>query len=456
MIRHQPSATALAITLLASVAGLPASVSLAQTPFVAGAKGELCNATGIEWAKDAVYIRNRHFSETSAAPRGPVICTVTRVVDGKIGDTTLRLTVGRLNVERHDGVQLAVRMVDIARLEANGPRSLARVLMDDDPVNRMEIFEPQFRDVEGTILVRLAPRHDWLFAVKGNAVSGVPAFGWEDALRAPLPTDQRDGRALSVDLDRMEGRLALRKAGIDPAGPLPSAFDEPRMAVAKLAYRDSKLTVESSAITPRKPDDEPVFDGFAESDAAARKAAGTLPAGVEACSLGGWSNDTDPKGLNVRAEPHAKAKILGIVPPPRRDKRTESEFGDGPLKSEFAIFGYRDGWFLIGDIQAPGVRYEVPYPRSAPKPFKGRGWVHAKMVGGALANGGLPIGQIYLSPHADARAIEVRDDDGNRISLDGTPFTLQACSGWWGLVEFKGGKRGWWRSICSNQVTNCS
>lgn len=453
MIRRPSAATALVITLLAGVACLPGSVSLAQ---MAGAKGELCNATGIEWAKDPVYIRSRHDSETSAAPRGPVICTVTRVVDGKIGETTLRLTVGQLNVERQDGVQLPVRMVDVARLEANGPRSLARVLIDDDPVNRMEIFEPQFRDVEGTILVRLAPRHDWLFAVKGNAVSGVRAFGWEDALRATLPADQRDGRALSVNLDRMEGRLALRKAGTDPAGPLPSAFDEPRMAVAKLAFRDGRLTVESSAIMPRKPDDEPVFDEFTESDAAARKAAGKLPAGVEACSLGGWSNDNDPKGLNVRAEPHARAKILGIVPPPRRDKRTEAEFGEGPLKSEFAIFGYRDGWYLIGEIEAPGVRYELPYPRHAPKPFKGRGWVNAKMVGGALANGGLPTGQVFVSPHADARTIEVRGDDGNRMTLDGTSFTLHACSGWWGLVEFKGGKRGWWRSICSNQVTNCS
>lgn len=456
MIRRQPAATALAITLLAGVACLPAPASLAQTPAPAGAKAELCNATGIEWAKDPVFLRRRHWSDTGAPRREAVICTVTRVVDGKIGDTTLRLTVGRLNYEKQDGVRLPVRMVDIARLEANGPRSLARVLIDDDPVNRMEIFEPQFRGFDGAILLRLAPRHDWLFAVTGDAVAAVPAFSWEDALRATLPEDQREGRTLSVDLDRMEGRLALRKAGTDPAGPLPSAFDEARMAVAKLAFRDGKLAVDSSTILPRKAGDEPVFDEFSEGDEAARKDAGTLAAGVEPCGLGGWSNDTDPKGLNVRAEPHAKAKILGIVPPPRLDKRTESEFGDRRMKSEFEIFGYRDGWFLIGEISAPGVRYEVPYPRNAPKPFKGRGWVNAKLVGGAFANGGLPTGQVYASPHADARATIIRDENGNPISQDGTPFTLLACSGWWGLVEFKDGKRGWWRSICSNQVTNCS
>jgi hypothetical protein len=28
--------------------------------------------------------------------------------------------------------------------------------------------------------------------------------------------------------------------------------------------------------------------------------------------------------------------------------------------------------------------------------------------------------------------------------------------GWWGLVESEDGVRGWWRSLCSNQVTNCS
>ncbi len=73
-----------------------------------------------------------------------------------------------------------------------------------------------------------------------------------------------------------------------------------------------------------------------------------------------------------------------------------------------------------------------------------------------FANGGLPTGQVYASPHADARATIIRDENGNPISLDGTPFTLLACFRWWGLVEFKDGKRGWWRSICSNQVTNCS
>ena len=39
---------------------------------------------------------------------------------------------------------------------------------------------------------------------------------------------------------------------------------------------------------------------------------------------------------------------------------------------------------------------------------------------------------------------------------DGGPKRIFACSGLWGLVESEDGVRGWWRSLCSNQVTNCS
>ncbi|MCZ8181894.1 MAG: hypothetical protein O9322_02905 [Beijerinckiaceae bacterium] len=443
----------LALAILAGVALSPVTSTFAQG---AGPSPERCTADGIDWAKSAVYARARHFSDAGREPRAPVICTVTRVVEAKLGQTLLRLTEGRLNMEKADGVQLPVRLIDVARMEADGPRSLARLLLDGDPVNRAEIFEPQFNNADGTILVRLAPRHDWIFAVTGNTVTAVPAFDWQEQVRATLPADQRHGRVLSIDVERMEGRLALRRSGTNPAEPLPSAFEDSRMAVAKLAFRNGKLEVDSTTIAARKPDDELLFAEFADSEEDIRKKAGKLPPRVEPCALGGWSNDTDRKGLNVRAAPNAAAPVLGIVPPPRRDRQTENEFGPDPIKAEFTVLGFRDGWFLIGEITAPGVAYGVAYPRKAPKPYKGQGWVHARLVGGALANGGLPTGQLHVSPHADSATLEVRDEDGNPIGLDGTPFTLLACSGRWGLVEFKGGKRGWWRSICSNQVTNCS
>jgi hypothetical protein len=43
-----------------------------------------------------------------------------------------------------------------------------------------------------------------------------------------------------------------------------------------------------------------------------------------------------------------------------------------------------------------------------------------------------------------------------RRPADGGPKRIFASSGYWGLVESENGVRGWWRSLCSNQVTNCS
>jgi hypothetical protein len=191
-------------------------------------------------------------------------------------------------------------------------------------------------------------------------------------------------------------------------------------------------------------------------DENARKAARKLPEGAEPCALGGWSTDTDPRGLNIRSAPDAKAKVLGIVPPPRKMPKSEEAFGPEPVKSEFTIVGFRDGWFLIEKIAAPGVRYDIAYPRSLPQPFKGRGWVNGRMVGAALANGGLPEGHLYASPHVDSASQEVADRHSNRIGAGTHPRRLLACSGSWGLVEMEGGQRGWWRSLCSNQATNCS
>ena len=45
---------------------------------------------------------------------------------------------------------------------------------------------------------------------------------------------------------------------------------------------------------------------------------------------------------------------------------------------------------------------------------------------------------------------------GGALDTDGGPRRILACSGLWGLVESHDGVRGWWRALCSNQVTNCS
>ena len=56
----------------------------------------------------------------------------------------------------------------------------------------------------------------------------------------------------------------------------------------------------------------------------------------------------------------------------------------------------------------------------------------------------------------DAKWTPAQRKLGGPLDTDGGPKRLFACSGYWGLVESQDGVRGWWRSLCSNQVTNCS
>ncbi|MFN3855679.1 MAG: hypothetical protein ACK4M0_14905 [Phreatobacter sp.] len=156
----------------------------------------------------------------------------------------------------------------------------------------------------------------------------------------------------------------------------------------------------------------------------------------------------------MRAGPSARARFLGIVPPAWSVPGRDGEPGE-TYRAEFEIAGYRDGWFLIRNIRAPGVDYGERYPRGRPQPFRGQGWVAARLVGAALANGGLPAGRLYQAPNRYAAARDVAHADGEGISTGDVVQRLHACSGRWALVEIEG-VRGWWNGLCSNQVTNCS
>ena len=154
-----------------------------------------------------------------------------------------------------------------------------------------------------------------------------------------------------------------------------------------------------------------------------------------------------------------KARVLGTLPPPYRLKMGGSEnTPEGGWLTEFRIIGFKDGRFLIEGATPPGKEYEdeKKYPRNAPKPYAGRGWVAANKVGASYANGGTRMGGLFQAPFTDAKWTPAQRKLGGPLDTDGGPKRILACSGYWGLVESEDGVRGWWRGLCSNQVTNCS
>ena len=153
----------------------------------------------------------------------------------------------------------------------------------------------------------------------------------------------------------------------------------------------------------------------------------TLPEGTEPCDLGAWSEDRDPKGPqrprrafgeSARAR-HAAAAL------PAEDGR-QREHADGGWLTEFRIIGFRDGWFLIEGATPPGQAYEdeKKYPRSAPKPYAGRGWVAANKVGANYANGGTRMGGLFQAPFADAKWTQAQRKLGGPLDTDGGPKRL--------------------------------
>jgi hypothetical protein len=248
----------------------------------------------------------------------------------------------------------------------------------------------------------------------------------------------------------------------------PATSNDPKTPASVFAVRQSlvvTLTPDATrAVSAElKSRSEPAPDGdetdFAKLHAELAAKRKTLPDGTEPCALGAWSIDKDPNGLNVRAEPSVKAHVLGILPPPYRLKLGGAEnTPEGGWLTEFRIIGFRDGWFLIEGAKPPGKDYEDEkrYPRNAPKPYAGRGWVAANKVGASYANGSARAGGLFQAPFVDAKWTPAQRELGGPIDSDGGPKRLLACSGYWGLVESHDGVRGWWRALCSNQVTNCS
>lgn len=291
-----------------------------------------------------------------------------------------------------------------------------------------------------------------------------PEPPWRASALTLVPPGYVAGDAYRTDGD--SGYLAVYPSGADDPKSPGSVFAPRQVLVVKLGGgkavsaelkpRDdiSRGNRDTTQTDPNGSEEE--FDKLHQELAGTRTA---LPAGTEPCSLGAWSQDKDPKGLNVRAEPSTNARVLGTLPPPYRLKMGGSENTPrGGWLTEFRIIGFKDGWFLIEGAKPPGLDYEdeTRYPKNAPKPYAGRGWVAANKVGANYANGATRMGGLFQAPHFDAKWTQAQRKLGGTLDTDGGPKRVLACSGHWGLVESEDGVRGWWRALCSNQVTNCS
>ena len=136
-----------------------------------------------------------------------------------------------------------------------------------------------------------------------------------------------------------------------------------------------------------------------------------------------------------------KARVLGTLPPPYRLKMGGSEnTPEGGWLTEFRIIGFKDGWFLIEGATPPGKEYEdeKKYPRNAPKPYAGRGWVAANKVGANYANGGTRMGGLFQAPFVDAQWMPAAAQARRHRSIP--TAARNACSPAAGIGD-------WWKAM---------
>lgn len=291
-----------------------------------------------------------------------------------------------------------------------------------------------------------------------------------------LPEGYVFGQVIATTPDEREATVAVFPADAnDPASP-GSVFDPGEVLVVTLEDTGLRFEPVAGALREREVPPAPLADPGDQSEASYAylhreiwiRGEQDYPSGTEPCDLGAWSINDDPAGLNVYLKPSPDSRLLGTLPPRYRfDGASEAAPEDG-FFTEFDVIGYSDGWFLIEHASPPGRDYADPdtYPDDHPEPFAGRGWIPADKVGAQYANGDMPVraldengapaGGLYQAPSVDAAWTPAMNEYGGPISADGGPKRILACSGLWALVESHDGVVGWWRRLCSSQVTNCS
>lgn len=290
-----------------------------------------------------------------------------------------------------------------------------------------------------------------------------------------LPDGYVLGQVITASPDGAEAAVAVFPAGANDQSSPGSAFD-PGLVLEVLLQGDGDRAVpvagalhDREPLTPSEypPDRSEAGYAYLHREIWVRGQQ-DYPNGTEACDLRGWSIDENPAGLDVYLKPSPDSRLLGTLPPRYRFDGAGEAAPEEGFFTEFDIIGYRDGWFLIEHAEPPGRAYADPddYPEDYPDPYAGRGWIPADRVGAQYANGDMPVravdedgapaGGLYQAPSIDAAWTPALNEYGSPISADGGPKRILACSGLWALVESHDGVVGWWRRLCSSQVTNCS
>ena len=140
----------------------------------------------------------------------------------------------------------------------------------------------------------------------------------------------------------------------------------------------------------------------------------------------------------------------------------------GTILPSFHVIGVQNGWFLI-----EGARYDLGYdvPRSAPKPYAGRGW-----VAGARIATGLRTSSLKQAPRPDAPDVVALSGEEGGSAFGPSEVTVRRvldCAGPWFRVEVplnangvrlkpvlptdgpKDAVRGWTTGFCTQQLTTC-
>lgn len=445
MSRFVRNSAALALLILA---GSPA---LAQRTFPP------CSLGDTDWRQERVFIDSRHPAIRSQRV-APLACKTVENSVYTFGEERLQILRARVFEQREEGegIQQPVNLLVLSRLSAGGETVLARFLVPYSIARDEPAFFPIARKLADDIIVHMGDQVATAYRISGDRVTPFDSHAWGESARAAAGPGWTVGQVRKVDLAQMVGFMSLFRTGSDdPATPGTLREARGRVIRATLAFDGDRLVATEAAVVDHgaMQDVEETVE-LADREEEMSRLRRRLPQGTEPCALSAWSVDTDPAGLNVRAQPSARSRVVGRVPPPWTSPGRDGDPGE-TYRSEFEIAGYRDGWFLIRSIKAPGIEYGERYPRSRPQPYRGQGWVSARMVGAALANGGLPSGRLYQAPNRHSAAREVARADGEAISTGDVVQRLHACSDRWGLIEIEGA-RGWWNGLCSNQVTNCS